>query len=207
MKYTHQQVLDILRLVTDQPETILSKWNNNQDNKSLDLTKYHYPLNLYSFDVIVDGDNVATITLAQITNSGIDGQRQSLMSKYLSTETYLSSWWAYSHDTYLDCYLTIHKQFELPGHPKDDNLRVLESSFLDADGNEVKYRLSYGDSEIEGLFAEWADDTYVWKSYRFENGVNLQVEDKPFSCWSMGEKINEVIKIRTRDQKIEKVIS
>jgi len=125
MKYTHQQVLDILSLVTDQPETILNKWNNNEDNKSLDLTKYSYPLNLYSFDVIVDGDNVATITLARITNSGIDGQRQSLMSKYLSTDTYLSSWWAYSHDTYLDCYLTIHKQFGLPTnlYSKPNNLK------------------------------------------------------------------------------------
>ena len=92
MKYTEDQVLDILKLVTDQPESILSKWSNQKDNESLDLKKYSYPLFLYTFPIIVNDEEVATMTLAQVTNTGVDGQKDILMSKYLTTDVYNKSW-------------------------------------------------------------------------------------------------------------------
>lgn len=200
MIYTYDQVLDILSLVTDQPDVILSKWCDNEDNKSLDLTKYNYPLFLYSFPIIVDGDKVATITLSETTNTGIDHERQSLMSKYLSTDVYRKSWWAYSHDTYLNCYLTIHKEFL-----KDDKFYVLESSFVDEEGKQIKYRLSlelpYGNSKSKAKELSFEEGT----CYHFYNGVNLKIENTRIKGWSMGEKINEVIRIRTRDRKIKSI--
>lgn len=48
---------------------------------------------------------------------------------------------------------------------------------------------------------------YIWVdgAYRFDNGVAIQIENK-FEGWSLGKKINENIKIRVRDQKIEEII-
>lgn len=203
MKYTEDQVLDILKLVTDQPETILSKWSNQKDNEPLDLKKYSYPLFLYTFPIIVNDEEVATMTLAQLTNTGVDGQKDILMSKYLTTDVYNRSWSAFSHETYKHAYLYIHKEFELPTHPEDDRFHVLHSSFLDADGNKVKYRMSYGYSEIPGLHTSYVSERGDWRSYRFDNDVTIQIEDTNFSGWEMGEKINEVIKVRLRDQKID----
>lgn len=205
MKYTEDQVLDILKLVTDQPETILNKWSNQKDNEYLDLKKYHYPLFLYTFPIIVNDEEVATMTLTQLHNTGVDGQRDRLMSKYLTTNTYNMSWHGFSHETYKDAYFHISKEFELPAHSEDDNFRVLHSSFLDANGKEVKYRMSYGHSEIPGLHTSYVSERGNWRSYRFDNDVTIQIEDTDFSGWEMGEKINEVIKIRLRDQKIDLV--
>jgi hypothetical protein len=205
MKYTEDQVLDILRLVTDQPEVILNKWSNQKDNEPLDLKKYSYPLFLLTFPIIVNDEEVATMTLAQLQNTGVDGQRDRLMSKYLTTNTYNMSWHGFSHETYKDAFFHISKEFELPAHPEDDNFRVIHSSFLDADGKEVKYRMSYGDSDVYGLHTSYVSERGEWRSYRFDNGVTIQIEATDFSGWEMGEKINEVIKVRVRDQKIDLV--
>lgn len=207
MKYTIEQVLNLLSEVTDNPQGVLDNWSMKKSNIPLNLDDYKYPLFLYSFPVELEGEVVATITLAQISHTGIDGQRDELISKYLGSDTYNKSWWAYSHESYLDCYLTIHKEFQLPAHPKDDSFRVLESHFLDDKGKEIKYRLSYGDTEVEGLYEQWVDDSRWsnWRCYRFDNGVNLQVEAIDIEGWLMGEKINEVIKVRIRDQKIDKL--
>lgn len=196
MKYTEEQVLDILRLATDQPESILNEWSNRKDNELLDLTKYKYPLFLYSFPIIVNGEEAATMTLAELHNTGVDGRKDMLMSKYLTADIYNKSWNAFSHETYKHAYLYVHKEFELPPHSKDDNFRVMESTFLDADGKEIKYRMSYGDSDVEGLYESYVDDNRLWKSYRFDNGVAIQIEATDISGWEMGEKINESIKGR-----------
>ena len=198
MKYNEEQVLDILKLVTDQPEVILNKWSNRKDNEPLDLSKYHYPLFLYTFPIIVNGEEVATFTLSELRNTGVDGQRDMIMSKYLTTDVYNRSWVAFSHETYKHAYLTINKAFKLPEHPEDSNFFAMESTFLDADGKEVKYRISYGHSEIEGLYEQWVDDGHwsSWRCYRFDNGVTVQIEATDFSGWQMGEKINETIKNR-----------
>jgi hypothetical protein len=208
MKYTQEQVLDILKLVTKDPQSILDKWSNKKDNEYLDLTKYKYPLFLYSFPIIVNEEEVATLTLAKITNTGVDNQIDMLMSKYLTTETYNNSWFAYSHESYLHSYLTIHKEFKLPTHPEDDGFFVYESTFVDNKGKVIKYRMSYGDTEIEGLYEQWVDDSRWgnWRCYRFDNGVNIQIETIDIDGWEMGEKINEVIKVRLRDINIEEIV-
>ena len=202
MKYTEDQVLDILKMVTDQPESILNKWSNRKDNEPLNLTKYNYPLFLYTFPIIVNDEEVATMTLAQLHNSGIDSLKDKLMSKYLTTDVYNNSWEAFSHETYINAFLHINKEFELPPHPEDDNFRVMESTFLDADGTEIKYRMSYGDSDVPGLHTSYVSERGEWRSYRFDNDVTIQIESTDISGWEMGEKINEVIKVRVRDQKI-----
>jgi hypothetical protein len=208
MKYTQEQVLDILKLVTKDPQSILDKWSLKKDNEYLDLTKYHYPLFLYTFPIILNDEEVATLTLAQISNTGVDGQRDMLMSKYLTTETYNTSWFAYSHESYLHCYLKIKKDFELPTHHKDNNFHVYESTFVDNKGKVIKYRMSYGDTEIEGLYEQWVDDSRWsnWRSYRFDNDVTVQIEATDINGWEMSEKINEVIKVRLRDINIEEIV-
>lgn len=209
MKYTQEQVLDILKLVTKDPQSILDKWSNKKDNEPLELNKYKYPLFLYTFPIIVNDEEVATFTLAQITNTGVDGQRDMLMSKYLTTDVYNSSWLAFSHESYLHSYLTIKKDFELPPHPQDDNFRVYESTFVDNKGKVIKYRMCYGDTEIPGLYEQWVDDSRWsnWRSYRFDNDVNVQIEATDINGWEMGEKINEVIKVRLRDINIGEIVN
>lgn len=203
MKYTESQVLNILKLVTDQPKDILDKWHKEKDNEYLDLTKYHYPLFLYSFPIIINGEEVATITLAQIHNTGVDGLEDVLMSKYLTTDIYNNSLDAFSHENYMSAYLSIHKEFKLTPHPKDNNFYAFESTFLDADGKEINYHLSFGYSEIPELYEKYISQQNGWCSYRFDNDINIQIKQNDFSGWEMGKKINEVIKARIRDQKID----
>lgn len=194
MKYTEKQVLEILELVTDQPQTILDKWHSKYDNTKLDLSKYEYPLFLYSFPIVVGGEEVATITLAEIQNTGIDSQRQSLMTKYLTSNTYQESWWAYSHDTYLDCYLTIHKEFELPKICEGMNGDTQQA--LDANGTPFQFTIAYGYPEKEEdshLYYQWADG-----HYRFNNDISIKIDHRKIEGWSMGKKINEVIDQRTK---------
>lgn len=203
MKYTREQVLDILKLATKDPQSILDKWSIKKDNEPLDLTKYHYPLFLYTFPIIVNDEEVATFTLSELTNTGVDGHRDMLMSKYLTTDIYKRSWFAYSHESYLHSYLYIHKDFELPTHQKDDNFHVHESTFVDNKGKVIKYRMCYGDTEIPGLYEQWTRESRrsEWRSYRFDNDVTVQIENTDIEGWSMGEKINEVIKQRLEDEK------
>lgn len=199
MKYTTKQVLDILKLVTDNPESILLKWNNIQDNIKLDLDKYDYPVFLYTFPIILNGIEVASVTLGQFTNTGFESKIQMLMSKYLTSEKLESSWTAYSHDTYLSSYLTINKPFKLDKHPTFKDLYTLSSYFIDDAGNMIKYRISYGDVNDSDVYNEYMDDTNEYDIYSFDN-IYLQIERKEIAGWKMGKKINETIEGRLNNQ-------
>jgi hypothetical protein len=73
MKYTEEEVLDIIRTLTDKdPVEVFDSWANNQkSNKLLDLSKYNYPLFVYTFPIILqeglgDGREVGEITLVDL---------------------------------------------------------------------------------------------------------------------------------------------
>ncbi len=198
MKYKEYEVLDILKLVSDNPEQVLSSWNNRKANTPVKIGEHNHWV--YSFPIIVEDQEVATITLASLHGvSGIDD----LMQKYFGHEDYEKSLWTFSHDTYNYCYLTIHKEFTLPKVVKG----MVGQSFIgkDAKGNEFEFKVSYGHPEKE----KDEDQYYIWidDSYRFDNGVSIKIEEKKLKeGWSLGKKINENIKIRVRDQKIEEII-
>lgn len=181
MRYNDDEVLDILKQVTDNPEKVLDAWNLNQANTLLDLKKYQYSLFLYEFPVILNDETVASVTLAQFSNTGFDNLREKLMCKYLTPKDYEESWVSYSHDTYLHCYLTIHKEFILD---KPYNL-----SFIDAAGKSINYSLYGLDDRYER-----PNDPQYW----FDNRFCIDINDN-FEGWSMGEKINEVITKRCSD--------
>lgn len=201
MKYKEHEVLDILKLVSDNPEQVLSSWNNRKANKPIDLDKFNYPYFVYSFPIIIDDEEVATITLVSLYGGNLNSEKPDLMQKYFGHEDYEKSWHAFSHDTYLDCYLTIHKDFGLPKVVK--GLRGQSFTAKDANGNDFEFKVSYGFPEKE----RDKDQYFIWVegAYRFDNGVAIQIENK-FEGWSLGKKINENIKIRVRDQKIEEII-
>ena len=79
---------------------------------------------------------------------------------------------------------------------------------MDNKGEVIKYRMSYGYSEIPGLYEQWVDDSRWsnWRSYQFDNDVTVQIEATDINGWEMGEKINEVIKVRLRDINIGEII-
>ena len=107
-----------------------------------------------------------------------------------------SSWSSYStyggggHDTYLDCYLTIRKEFQLPEICKG----MCGDKFqgIDANGRPFEFQVAYGDPEKERdehYYGKWVD-----KAYRFDNGVAIQVNK--MNGWSLGQKINENVETR-----------
>jgi hypothetical protein len=177
MKYTHEEVLDILKDFGN-PEVILDNWNLKKANELLDLSEYRYPVLLYSFPVELDNRIVATVTLARFANTGFDGRQQKLMCKYFTPKVYRESWMSFSHDTYLHCYLTIHEKFELD--------KFHELSFKDVNGKIINYHL-YDVSDR-------SDNPQYW----FDNDVCLDVLDE-FDGWEMGEKINETINQRLHE--------
>jgi hypothetical protein len=142
--------------------------------------KIHF---FYSFPVMVRNKNVGTITLVSLYGGNLNSQKPDLMQKYFGHEEYEKSWWTFSHDTYLDCYLTIHKKFTLPQIVK--GLR----------GNEFRFRITYGYPENESESEIWGQ--YVsGECYRYDNDLNIQILDKIQIGWSLGEKINENINKR-----------
>jgi hypothetical protein len=201
MKFTEEEVLDIIQSTTDKnPKEVLKAWVNGKADKPLDLTNYNYPHFVYTFPLILNGEEVVDITLASLhgNNSSVIDE---LMLKYFGREDYELSWWTFSHDTYLDCYLTIHKEFELPEIVKGFHGGTYKSK--DAKGEEFEFTISYGDPVEE-------DDSYIYpryanKAYRFDNGVNIIINEVK-NGWSLGEKINKNIFVRTRDIKIENVL-
>lgn len=58
----------------------------------------------------------------------------------------------------MSAYLSIHKELKLTPHPKDNNFYAFESAFLDADGKEINYHLSFGYTEIRGLYEKYISE-------------------------------------------------
>ncbi len=195
MKYSEHQVLDIIKSATDlDPVKILNDWNTNQANTPLDLSGYAYPLFLYSFPVIFEGEEVATITLADLYNCQCN--KEFMIKKYLGHQKHEESYSAFSHDTYLSCFLTINEEIVFPEIVK--GFRAYESEFTDAGGEKVKYRISYGYPENEDehyLWEEYADNNRLYNVYRFDD-INVQIEKKDVSGHELGAKINEAIELR-----------
>ncbi len=195
MKYSESQVLDIISSVSNQdPVKVLNQWNINQSNIPLDLEEYSYPLFLYSFPVIFEGKELATITLADLYNC--QSNRDLIIKKYLGHQRHEESYSTFSHDTYLNCFLTINEEIEFPEIVK--GFRGYESEFVDADGKEVKYRISYGYPENENDFHVWvdySDNNRLYDTYRLDD-INIQIEKKDVSGHELGAKINETIELR-----------
>ncbi len=56
----------ILKSVSDNPEKILLDWNINKANTPIDLKKRSFPYFIYSFPIIINNEEVATITLTSL---------------------------------------------------------------------------------------------------------------------------------------------
>jgi hypothetical protein len=207
MKYTEAEVIDIIKCVTDKdPQEIFKAWANRKANKVLDLTKDSHAHFVYTFPIVVDGKEVADITLVSLYGNS-QSLKDDLMLRYLGKEDYDASWCAYSHDTYLDCYLTIRKEFSLP--EICEGMRGDTFQGVDSNGRPFEFKVAYGypkkdeDSDMK-LLQQWVD-----KAYRFDNGVHITVNNK-LNGWSLGEKINENIETRLipykREEKLNNIL-
>ena len=189
MKYTEAEVLDIIKCVTDKdPQEVFTTWVNRKANTPLDLTKYQHGHFVYTFPITVEGKDVGDITLVDLYHN--TSGKDDLMLKYLGKEDYDKSYCEYSHDTYLFCYLTIHKEFSLPEICKGMCGDTLKS--VDANGRPFEFKVAYGTPEKEKdshYYNQWVND-----GYRFDNGVTVQVSR--MNGWSLGQKINENIEKR-----------
>lgn len=196
MKYKEAEVLDILKSLTPNGEEILENWNINKSNTPLDLKEYEYPLFVYSFPLIVEGEKVATITLAQLY--GVNGKND-LMQKYFGHKDFIKSWESFSHDTYLSCYLTINKDFELPDIV--EGLQGGNFTAHDSKGEEFKFTVHYG-------YPTHEEDShhYLELDYYFDNDVRIKI-DTIKNGWILGKTINQNIEARKRDTKIEQVVN
>jgi hypothetical protein len=189
MKYTEAEVLDIIKCATDKdPQEVFTTWVNRKANTLLDLTKHQYNHFVYTFPIKVEGKEVADITLVDLYHN--TSSRDDLMLKYLGKEDYDGSWCEFSHDTYLYCYLTIRKEFELPEICKGLHGDTFQG--VDANGRPFEFKVAYGNPEKEKdshYHYQWID-----KGYRFYNGVAIQVNQ--MNGWSLGKKINENVEKR-----------
>lgn len=201
MKYTQLEVIDIIKSATEKnPEEVLNLWIDKKSNTPLEFgSNNHY---VYSFPLLIDNEEVGTITLTELYN--VNG-RNDLMLKYFGREDFNLSWDSFSHDTYLFCYLTIQEEFELPEIVKGFFGDTFQGK--DANGRPFEFTVSYGDPEEEKdthYYYQWADTK---TSYRFDNGVNIDIKTKP-NGWKLGEKINENIETRLiQDKREEKINS
>ena len=199
MKYTENEVLNIISSLTDKnPDEIILNWNINKSNTFLDLNKTEYKSFVFSFPLLVNNKEVATITIGDLY--GFHNHRDYLMQKYFGHKEYEATYFTFSHDDYLDCFITIHEEFELP--------KIVEGfygktdKYFDAKGFEFEYIISYGYPVNE-------DNTYLFhkytsSSYRLYNDFNIKVKIE--NGWLLGEKINENIKKRKRDILISKLL-
>jgi hypothetical protein len=205
MKYTHTEVIDIIKSITDKnPEELLELWVNKKSNTSLDPNT-NYNNYIYSFPLVIGRKEVATITLVNLYHNS--DSRDDLMLKYFGKDDFNISWWTFSHDTYLDCYLTIHEEFELPEIVK--GFFAGKFQVTDANGKPFYFSVSYGYPENENesyIRYQWINDK---TTYRFDNDVNIDISVKP-TGWSLGKKINDNIETRLipykRDEKINTLI-
>lgn len=203
MKYTHSEVIDIIKTATDQnPQEVLNLWVDKKSNTPLEFGSHnHY---VYSFPLVIDNKEVATITLTELYSVN---SRDDLMLRYFGRENFDLSWDCFSHDTYLFCYLTIHKEFELPEIVKGFCAGKFQGT--DDNGRPFDFTVSYGYPEKEGesyVRYQWINDK---TTYRFDNGVNIDISVKP-AGWKLGQKINENIETRLipykREEKINSLI-
>ena len=65
MKYKEYEVLDILKLVSDNPEQVLSSWNNRKANTPVKIGEHNHWV--YSFPIIVEDQEVATEAIKSLT--------------------------------------------------------------------------------------------------------------------------------------------
>lgn len=198
MKYKESEVLDILKQFTDKPKKAINQWNINKSNTppTEELSQY-----VYSFPVIINDAKVATITLANVYHIGVNND--DIMQKYFGHKEYKKTWDSFSHDTYLFCYLTIHRTFSLNKIVKGFYGQTITAK--DALDVEFTFDICYGSPDKEKdiyIFEEWARSE---KSYSFDNGVSVKF-DKPKNGWRLGDKINENIKSRLRNQTIDSII-
>jgi hypothetical protein len=186
MKYTESEVLDIIKSATDKdPNEIFNVWINKKSNTKLTKSYTNF---VYTFPIVVEGKEVGDITLVYLYNDG--SMREDLMLKYFGKDAYDISWWSFSHDTYLDCYLTINKEFNLPELCKGMHGDTFQG--IDANGDPFEFKVSYGYPSKENdshLYNQWVN-----KAYRFDNGVAVIV--KQMNGWSLSDKINENIERR-----------
>ena len=191
MKYTEAEVIDIIKCATDKdPQEIFKAWANRKANTPLNLNKSNYPVFVYTFPIVVDGKEVADITLVDLSSHTHQSLKDDLMLRYFGKDDYDASWETYSHDTYLDCYLTIRKEFSLP--EICEGMRGDTFQGVDANGRPFEFKVAYGNPEKEKdshYYYQWVD-----KAYRFDNGVAIQVNQ--MNGWSLGKKINENVEKR-----------
>lgn len=191
MKYTEAEVMDIIKCATDKdPQEVFTTWVNKKANTPLDLSKSIYGYFVYTFPIKVDEKEVADVTLVSLSAHTHQSLKDELMLKYFGKEDYDASWNTYSHDTYLDCYLTIRKEFELPKICKG----LCGDTFQGVDdiGRTFEFKVAYGYPEKEKdshYHYQWID-----KAYRFDNGVHITVNK--MNGWSLGKKINENVEKR-----------
>ena len=122
------------------------------------------------------------------------------MLKYFGYSDYVAAWDDFSHDTYLDCYLSITKEFSLPEIVKGFRCETFKSK--DAMNNEFEFTMSYGYPEDEDDID--SVEKLIGLTYRFDNGVSLEIPK--INGWSLGEKINQNIKKRKRNKNIESLL-
>lgn len=197
MKYKEHEVLDIIKLCTlEDPNKILLDWNNKKANTLLDLEEYSYPLFVYSFPLIIDGEKVATITLVDLYYGGnLEESEMFLMPKYFGIEEYEKSWKYFSHDSLKFCYLRLHENLKLPKIVKGFFAGTFKS--VDSEGKEFEFRITYGSPDKEKDV--YLRESYMSKAYCFDNDVNIQFLNGPKNGWSLGEKINENINERIKN--------
>jgi hypothetical protein len=192
MKYTEAEVIDIIKCATDKdPQEIFKAWANRKANTPLNLNKSNYPVFVYTFPIVVDGKEVADITLVDLSSHTHQSLKDDLMLRYFGKDDYDASWETYSHDTYLDCYLTIRKEFSLP--EICEGMRGDTFQGVDANGRPFEFKVAYGNPEKEKdshYYYQWVD-----KAYRFDNGVHITVNNR-MNGWSLGQKINENVEKR-----------
>jgi hypothetical protein len=191
MKYTEAEVIDIIKCATDKdPQEVFTTWVNRKANTPLDLTKHQYNHFVYTFPIKVEGKDVGDITLVSLSAHTHQSLKDDLMLRYFGKDDYDASWDTYSHDTYLDCYLTIRKEFSLPEICKGLHGDTFQG--VDANGRPFEFQISYGgpkEERDEHYYHKWVD-----KAYRFDNGVAIQVNQ--MNGWSLGKKINENVEKR-----------
>ncbi len=83
MKYTEEQVIDIIKSITKKsPKTVLKNWKEKDSNRLLDLSEYKYESFIYTFPVIIDGKEIALITIADFAYTGHSNKERDLMLNY-----------------------------------------------------------------------------------------------------------------------------
>jgi len=197
MEYNHSEVIDIIRSLTDKdPNEILKKWNINKSNTLLPNPDY-YKSFVYTLPLIIDGDEVAHITLVGLSPNH---NFENLMHKYFGHEDYDRSLFTYSNDTYMTCFLTIYKEFKIPEYVKGFSLGRYKS--YDSKGLEFNFKICHGYPK-EGK-DQYLDRLHKEDAYGFDNGVNIKIDVE--NGWSLGERINQNIEMRIRDRKINEIL-